>query len=150
MKTIAQRVQSFGADIAALEADRAALSLDILAEVRKRRNPVAQWEWVMEHVAHPLAKVMSAKCDVKVEASIGNRGAPVFKVGDARHEPTRNAFRLLVGQAGLVAKVGSQNKRDKTEKVAPRKTKRVTDLLVMFHDLNAAERAAFFAAAKRD
>jgi hypothetical protein len=41
-------------------------------------------------------------------------------------------------------------KRDKTEKVAPRKTKRVTDLLVMFHDLNAAERAAFFAAAKRD
>ena len=92
----------------------------------------------------------SAKCDVKVEASIGNRGAPVFKVGDARHEPTRNAFRLLVGQAGLVAKVGSQNKRDKTEKVAPRKTKRVTDLLVMFHDLNAAECAAFFAAAKRD
>ena len=44
MKTIAQRVQSFGANIAALEADRAALSLDILAEVRKRRNPVAQWE----------------------------------------------------------------------------------------------------------
>lgn len=149
MKTIAQRVQSFGADIAALEADRAALSLDILAEVRKRKNPVAQWEWIMEHVAHPLAKVMSAKCDVKVEASIGNRGAPVFKVGDARHEPTRNTFRLLVGQTGLVAKVGSQN-RNKTETVAPRKTKRVTDLLVMFHDLNAAERAAFFADAKRD
>ena len=41
-------------------------------------------------------------------------------------------------------------KRNKKEVVVPRRTKRVTDLLVMFHDLNAAERAAFFAAAKRD
>lgn len=147
MKTIAQRVQSFGADVAALEADRAALSLDILAEVRKRKSPVAQWEWIMENVAHPLAKVMSAKCGVKVEASLGNRGTPVFKVGDERHEPTRNTFRLLVGVTGLVAKVGSQN-RSKAETVAPRKTKRVSELLAMFNDLSAAERAAFLADAK--
>ena len=145
--TIAQRVQSFGANIAELEAERAALSRDILAEVRKRKNPVAQWEWVMENVAHPLAKVMSAECGVKIEASIGNRGTPVFKVGDERHEPTRNTFRLLIGETGLVAKVGSQNQRNKTE-VAPRKTKRVSQLLVMFNDLSEAERAAFLAEAK--
>ena len=146
--TIAQRVQSFGANIAALEAERAALSRDILAEVRKRKNPVAQWEWVMENVAHPLAKVMSAECGVKIEASIGNRGTPVFKVGDERHEPTRNAFRLLIGETGLVAKVGSQNQRRKQEQVTPRKTKRVSQLLVMFNNLSEAERAAFLAEAK--
>jgi hypothetical protein len=148
MKTIAQRVSAFGADVAHLETTRAALALDILTEVRKRRSPVAQWEWIMENVAKPLAKVMSAKCGVKVEASIGNRGTPVFKVGDERHEPTRNTFRLLVGETGLVAKVGSQNERNKVEQVAPRKTKRVSNLLAMFNDLSAAERAAFLAEAK--
>jgi hypothetical protein len=148
MKTIAQRVSAFGADVANLETTRATLALDILTEVRKRKSPVAQWEWIMENVAKPLAKVMSAKCGVKVEASIGNRGTPVFKVGDERHEPTRNTFRLLVGETGLVAKVGSQNERNKTETVAPRKTKRVSNLLAMFNDLSAAERAAFLAEAK--
>jgi len=148
MKTIAQRVSTFGADVAHLETTRAALALDILTEVRKRKSPVAQWEWIMENVAKPLAKVMSAKCGVIVEASIGNRGTPVFKVGDDRHEPTRNTFRLLVGETGLVAKVGSQNERNKTETVAPRKTKRVSNLLAMFNDLSAAERAAFLAEAK--
>jgi hypothetical protein len=148
MKTIAQRVSTFGSDVAQLETTRAALALDILTEVRKRKSPVAQWEWIMENVATPLAKVMSAKCGVKVEASIGNRGTPVFKVGDERHEPTRNTFRLLVGETGLVAKVGSQNERNKTEKVAPRKTKRVSQLLVMFNDLSEAERIAFLAEAK--
>jgi len=148
MKTIAQRVSAFGADVAHLETTRAALALDILTEVRKRRSPVAQWEWIMENVAKPLAKVMSAKCGVKVEASIGNRGTPVFKVGDERHEPTRNTFRLLVGETGLVAKVGSQNERNKVEQVAPRKTKRVSELLALFNDLSAAERAAFLAEAK--
>jgi hypothetical protein len=148
MKTIAQRVSTFGSDVAQLETTRATLALDILTEVRKRKSPVAQWEWIMENVATPLAKVMSAKCGVKVEASIGNRGTPVFKVGDERHEPTRNTFRLLVGETGLVAKVGSQNERNKTEKVAPRKTKRVSQLLVMFNDLSEAERIAFLAEAK--
>jgi len=148
MKTIAQRVSTFGAKVAQLETERATLALDILTEVRKRKSPVAQWEWIMENVAKPLAKVMSAKCGVKVEASIGNRGTPVFKVGDERHEPTRSTFRLLVGETGLVAKVGSQNERNKVEKVAPRKTKRVSQLLVMFNDLSEAERIAFLAEAK--
>ena len=115
--TIAQRVTTFAANIAALEDERKALSLDILAEVGKRKKPEDQWAWVMENVAVPLAEFMSKRYKVKVEASIGNRGTPVFKVGDERHEPTRNTFRLLVGDTGLVAKVGSQNKAQKKEQV---------------------------------
>jgi hypothetical protein len=97
MKTIAQRVTTFAANLGALEDERKALSLDILAEVGKRKGLDAQWAYVMENVAVPLAEYMSKKFKVKVEASIGNRGTPVFKVGDERHETTRNAFRLLVG-----------------------------------------------------
>jgi len=115
--TIAQRVTTFAANISALEDDRKALALDILAEVGKRKGPEAQWAWVMENVAVPLAEFMSKRYKVKVEASLGNRGTPVFKVGDERHEPTRNTFRLLVGDTGLVAKVGSQNKAQKKEQV---------------------------------
>jgi len=115
--TIAHRVTTFAANISALEDDRKALSLDILAEVGKRKGPEAQWAWVMENVAIPLAEFMSKRYKVKVEASLGNRGTPVFKVGDERHEPTRNTFRLLVGDTGLVAKVGSQNKAQKKEQV---------------------------------
>ena len=117
MKTIAQRVTTFAANLGALEDERKALSLDILAEVGKRKTPEAQWAYVMENVAVPLAEYMSKKFKVKVEASIGNRGTPVFKVGDERHETTRNAFRLLVGHTGLVAAVGSQNKAQKKEQV---------------------------------
>ena len=117
MKTIAQRVTTFAANLGALEDERKALSLDILAEVGKRKGLDAQWAYVMENVAVPLAEYMSKKFKVKVEASIGNRGTPVFKVGDERHETTRNAFRLLVGDTGLVAKVGSQNKAQKKEQV---------------------------------
>ena len=117
MKTIAQRVTTFAANLGALEDERKALSLDILAEFGKRKGLDAQWAYVMENVAVPLAEYMSKKFKVKVEASIGNRGTPVFKVGDERHETTRNAFRLLVGDTGLVAKVGSQNKAQKKEQV---------------------------------
>ena len=38
--------------------------------------------------------------------------------------------------------------RYKVEQVTPRKTKRVAELLVMFNDLSAAERAAFLAGVK--
>ena len=117
MKTIAQRVTTFGADLSKLEDERKALSLDILAEIGKRKGLDAQWDYVMENVAKPLAQVMSKKFKVKIEASIGNRGTPVFKVGDERHEPTRNAYRLLLGDTGIVAKVGSQNKAQKKEQV---------------------------------
>jgi hypothetical protein len=41
MKTIAQRVTTFAANLGALEDERKALSLDILAEVGKRKTPEA-------------------------------------------------------------------------------------------------------------
>ena len=48
-----------------------------------------------------------------------------------------------------MAASGSAHGRNKSEpKVAPRKTKRVAELLAAFHDLSAAERAAFLAGAK--
>ena len=117
MSSIAQRVNTFGANILKLEKEREALSLDILAEVNKRKGLDAQWDWIMENVAQPLAKVMSAHHKVKVEAERSNQGGIVFKVDGERHEPTRNTFRLLVGHTGLVAAVGSQNKAQKKEQV---------------------------------
>ena len=47
------------------------------------------------------------------------------------------------------AKRDARGGANKTEpKVTPRKTKRVSEMLVLFNDLSAAERAAFLAAAK--
>ena len=137
MSSIAQRVNTFGANILKLEKEREALSLDILAEVNKRKGLDAQWDYIMENVAQPLAKVMSAHHKVKVEAERSNRGGIVFKVDGERHEPTRNTFRLLVGHTGLVAKVGSQNKAHKVDPVA--------SLVKKFNDLTKAEQKRFLA-----
>ena len=135
--TIAQRVNTFGADLLKLEDKRKELSLDILAEVNKREGLDAQWDWVMENVAQPLVQVMSKRFKVKVEAERSNRGGIVFKVDGERHEPTRNTFRLLVGHTGLVAKVGSQNK---AQKVDP-----VVSLVKKFNELTKAEQKRFLA-----
>ena len=137
MKTIAQRVNTFGADLLKLEDERKALSLDILAEVNKRKGLDAQWDYVMENVAKPLVQVMSKRFKVKVEAERSNRGGIVFKVDGERHEPTRNTFRLLVGHTGLVAAVGSQNKAHKVDPVA--------SLVKKFNDLTKAEQKRFLA-----
>lgn len=68
-----------------------------------------------------------------------------------RHEAAQKQWNRCIAKYHDIKKDSRGGKRNKTEKVAPRRTKRVTDLLVMFHDLNAAERAAFFAAVpKRD
>ena len=68
-----------------------------------------------------------------------------------RHEAAQKQWNRCIAKYHGIKKDKRGGKRNKTEKVAPRRTKRVTDLLVMFHDLNAAERAAFFAAVpKRD
>jgi RNAse (barnase) inhibitor barstar len=117
MKSIAQRVSTFAANLGTIEDERKALSLDILAEVNKRKSLDAKWDYIMENVAVPLVEYMSNKFKVKVEAERSNRGGIVFKVDGERHEPTRNAFRLLVGHTGIVAKVGSQNKAQKKEQV---------------------------------
>jgi len=135
--TIAQRVNTFGADLLKLEDKRKELSLDILAEVNKREGLDAQWDWVMENVAQPLVQVMSKRFKVKVEAERSNRGGIVFKVDGERHEPTRNTFRLLVGHTGLVAKVGSQNKAQKKDPVA--------ELIAAYKKLSAAQKKEFFA-----
>lgn len=84
-----------------------------------------------------------------------NGGYRFYKSEEAtsanRHEAAQKQWNRCIAKYHDIKKDSRGGKRNKTEKVAPRRTKRVTDLLVMFHDLNAAERAAFFAAVpKRD
>ena len=84
-----------------------------------------------------------------------NGGYRFYKSDEAtsanRHEAAQKQWNRCIAKYHGIKKDSRGGKRNKTEKVAPRRTKRVTDLLVMFHDLNAAERAAFFAAVpKRD
>ena len=67
-----------------------------------------------------------------------------------KHTGAQKQWDRCIAEYHDIKKDKRGGKRDKKEVVVPRRTKRVTDLLVMFHDLNAAERAAFFAAAKRD
>ena len=71
-------------------------------------------------------------------------------ISDNRHEAAQKQWNRCIAKYHDIKKDKRGGKRNKKEVVVPRRTKRVTDLLVMFHDLNAAERAAFFAAAKRD
>jgi hypothetical protein len=72
-------------------------------------------------------------------------------IGQQAHEAAQKQWDRCIAKYHDIKKDKRGGKRDKKEVVVPRRTKRVTDLLVMFHDLNAAERAAFFAAVpKRD
>jgi hypothetical protein len=68
-----------------------------------------------------------------------------------KHTGAQKQWDRCIAEYHDIKKDKRGGKRDKKEVVVPRRTKRVTELLVMFHDLNAAERAAFFAAVpKRD
>jgi hypothetical protein len=72
-------------------------------------------------------------------------------ISDNRHEAAQKQWNRCIAKYHDIKKDKRGGKRNKKEVVVPRRTKRVTELLVMFHDLNAAERAAFFAAVpKRD
>jgi hypothetical protein len=134
---IAVRVVSFSADLDKLCLDREQLILDIFVEVNKRRKPEAQWTYLMQDVAEPIAK------HYKCEARYTRTGTIAFYDGDARHDTATSRFRALVASTGLVSGSGNTNKAQKKEpKVTPRKTQRVSELLKAIYDLSAAERAA--------
>ena len=140
---IAVRVVSFSADLDKLCLDREKLILDIFTEVNKRKKPEAQWAYLMQDVAEPIAK------HYKCEARYTRTGTIAFYDGDARHDTATSRFRALVASTGLVSGSGNTNKAQKKEpEVTPRKTKRVSELLQAFNDLSAAERAAFLLGAK--
>jgi hypothetical protein len=134
---IAVRVVSFSADLDRLCLDREQLILDIFAEVNKRKRPEAQWAYLMQDVAEPIAK------HYKCEARYTRTGTIAFYDGDDRQDTATSRFRALVASTGLVSGSGNTNKAQKKEpEVTPRKTKRVSELLRAIYDLSAAERAA--------
>ena len=65
-----------------------------------------------------------------------------------RHEAAQKQWNRCIAKYHDVKRDGRGGSRNKVEKVAPRKTKRVSELLAAFNDLTAAERAAFMADAK--
>ena len=66
-----------------------------------------------------------------------------------RHEAAQKQWNRCIAKYHNVRYDPRGGSRNKSEpKVAPRKTKRVSELLALFNDLTAAERAAFLADAK--
>ena len=108
MKTIAQRVVAFSAKLDGLCVDREQLILDIFAEVQKRKTPEAQWAYLMEDVAKPIAG------HYKCEARYTNRGTIAFYKGDDRDDTATSRFRALVASTGLVSGSGNTNKKSNT------------------------------------
>lgn len=94
-----------------------------------------------------FAKV-HAEC-YRCEVILTDEGGYRFKTakGD-EHKTAQQQWRRQVDPYHKRVRSNRGGNRNKVEQVTPRKTARVTELLVMFNDLSAAERAAFFAAAK--
>ena len=109
MKTISTRVVEFAKGLDSLCLDREQLILDIFAEVKKRKTPEAQWEYLMSDVAKPLA------AHYKCEARYTRTGAISFYDGDDRHDTAYSRFRALVSSTGLVSGSGNTNKAQKKE-----------------------------------
>lgn len=65
-----------------------------------------------------------------------------------RHEAAQKQWNRCIAKYHEVKRDARGGNRNKVEQVKPRKTKQVTQLLVMFNDLSAEERAAFLAEAK--
>ena len=65
-----------------------------------------------------------------------------------RHEAAQKQWNRCIAKYHNVKPDTRGGSRNKKEQVTPRKTKRVSQLLVMFNDLSEAERAAFLAEAK--
>jgi hypothetical protein len=103
-----------------------------------------------------LTQKLDARGFLRCHYAVADNGGYRFYTSEEaisanRHEAAQKQWNRCIAKYHGIKKDKRGGKRNKTEKVAPRRTKRVTDLLVMFHDLNAAERAAFFAAVpKRD
>lgn len=116
----------------------------------------AQWQFVGTEIMPIIAK-MKGYGNPRIEKVTKGANKDIAyqfvdrKTGKSVSGGARNFLRDRLSLTNLLAGVGSTNKakRPRKEKpVAPRKTKRVSDLLAMFNDLSAAERAAFLLGAK--
>ncbi len=85
----------------------------------------------------------------KCEVILTEQGGYRFKDKDGeRHGTAQQQWSRTIDPYHNRVRSNRGGARNKQEQVTPRKTKRVTELLVMFNDLSAAERAAFLEGAK--
>jgi hypothetical protein len=145
MSNIKTQVVQFCRDLDKVASNRNSLIAQIATALAKLRKPEAKWAWVRENVAEPIAAHYSDA--VIRETRNGTLTFDIKGEEGARHDAALSRLRALISTSELMAGSGNTN-RNKAETVAPRKTKRVSELLAMFNDLSAAERAAFLAEAK--
>ena len=94
-----------------------------------------------------FAKV-HAEC-YRCELTINKNGAYKFKDAKGeRHGTAQKQWERTVDPYHKRVRDNRGGNRNKVEQVTPRKTKRVSELLVLFNDLSAAERAAFLEGVK--
>lgn len=145
MKTIRQNLTAWYAKADDLVKTAGELQLDIRDALVGLDTLDAQWDFVADQIAPPIAKQYGV---VVVRTRTGS-------VSFDNPDGTRNSTALsklrywcehttLMATSGSAAKrQGSAAKRQKKEpKVTPRKTQRVSELLKAIYDLSAAERAA--------
>ena len=146
MSNIKTQVVEFCSDLDKVASNRNSLIKQIASALAKIRSKQAKWAWVRENVAEPIAA--RYKDSILRETRNGTLTFDIKGKGKKQHHTALSKLRALISTTGLAKGSGNTNKRNKTEEVAPRKTKRVSQLLVMFNDLSEAERKAFLAEAK--
>ena len=145
MSNIKTQVVEFCSDLDKVASNRNSLIKQIASALAKIRSKQAKWAWVRENVAEPIAA--HYKGSILRETRNGTLTFDVKGEEGARHHTALSKLRALISTTGLAKGSGDTNNRNK-EEVTPRKTKRVSQLLVMFNNLSEAERAAFLAEAK--
>jgi hypothetical protein len=122
----------------------------IQADIATRIASLTTWEAQMDFVAEKVAPAVAQRTGaIVVRPRTG--GVSFDKPDGTRDSTALSALRYWCAGTDLFAPSGSAAKkqqRNKAEQVKPRKTARVSELLAAFHDLSAAERAAFLAGAK--
>jgi Tfp pilus assembly protein PilV len=147
MSNIKTQVVQFCKDLDKVASNRNSLIAQIATALAKIRSTQAKWAWVRENVAEPIASHYKGRAVIR-ETRNGSLTFDVKGSEKQKHDAAYSRLRALVSESELLSGSGNTNQRKKTEEVAPRKTKRVSQLLVMFNDLSEAERKAFLAEAK--
>ena len=144
MKTIRQNLTAWYAKANDLVKTAGDIQLDIRDALVGLESLDAQWDFVAEQIAPPIAKQLGV---VVVRTRTGS--VSFDNPDGTRNSTALSKLRYWCELTTLMATSGSAAKRQKKEPVVtPRKTKRVSDLLKQFNDLSAAERAAFLLDAK--
>lgn len=144
MKTIRQNLTAWYAKADDLVKTAGELQLDIRDALVGLDTLDAQWDFVADQIAPPIAKQLGV---VVVRTRTGS--VSFDNPDGTRNSTALSKLRYWCELTTLMATSGSAAKRQKKEpKVTPRKTQRVSELLKAIYDLSAAERAALKLALK--